>query len=292
MTTDEQVDRQLRDAFENEHAPAWLIEDTLSAIEKKRDTENSPATLREASEPKQAQKRTFTVHRMRRIVATLAVAACLALTFIGINIASNTSDEGDGQSSGASETSLATQAIVGIDVNPSLELTVGEDGVVTDARAVNDDAETVLESVDVVGKPYDEALTDLFASEAFRPYLSNQSYVEIDVLTDNEELASQLMNTSSSALDALPCEGNCMRASEEDYNAAQQAGMGMGRYRMACQLMAADPSVTLEECSNMSMRELRDCMDACMDDESSSNGNGSMMGGQGHGHGAGSMHSE
>jgi hypothetical protein len=311
MTTDEQVDRQLRDAFENEHAPAWLVERTLSAIEEKRDAEGAAAMPSEAGVSEQAQKRTGATHRMRRVVATLAVAACLALTFIGVNIAGTTSDDGGGQSGDVTETTLATQAIVGIDINPSLELTVGEDGVVTDVQAVNADAEAVLESVDIVGVPYEEALADLFASEALQPYLTDQSLVEIDVLTDNDELASQLMSESTSALDTLPCEGDCMRASEEDYDAAKQAGMGMGRYRAACELIALDPSVTLEECSHMSMRELRDRIDACSDDGGSSDdsgdsqcdnssedngnstgsGNGSMNG-QGHGYGAGNMHNE
>ncbi|MGI6033035.1 MAG: anti-sigma-I factor RsgI family protein [Coriobacteriales bacterium] len=301
MTTDEQVDRKLKDAFEDEHAPEWLKERTLSAIEEKRDAENAPAMPSEDSTSKQAKKHAGTTHRMRRVVATLAVAACFALAFIGVNITGTTPNGGDGQSGGAIGTSLATQAIVGIDINPSLELTVEEDGAVTDVRAVNDDAEAVLESVDVVGKSYDEALAELFASEELQPYLTDQSLVEIDVLTDNDELASQLMSKSSSELDSLSCEGNCMRASEEDYNAAKQAGMGMGRYRAACELIAVDPSVTLEECSHMSMRELRDRIDACSDDESSSDdsddgssassGNGSMSG-QGHSHGAGNMNCE
>jgi hypothetical protein len=306
MTTDEEVDRQLKDAFEDERAPEWLKERTLSAIEEKRDAEEAPAMPSEGSTSKQAKKRTGTTHRMRRVVATLAVAACFALAFIGVNITGTTPNGGDGQSDDAATgTSLTTQAIVGIDINPSLELTVGEDGAVTDARAVNADAKAVLEGVDVMGMSYDEALAELFASEELQPYLTDQSLVEIDVLTDNDELASQLMSESSSELDSLSCEGNCMRANEEDYNAAKQAGMGMGRYRAACELIAADPSVTLEECSHMSMRELRDRIDACSGDESSSDesddsqndsssassGNGSMSG-HGHGHGTGNMNCE
>jgi hypothetical protein len=305
MTTDEQVDRRLRDAFENEHAPAWLMERTLSTIEEKRDAEGASARPPEDGMSMQTQQRTAATHRMRRVVATLAAAACLVLTFIGVNITGNTPYDGDGQSGGATETSLATQAIVGIDINPSLELTVGEDGVVTDMQAVNTDAEAVLESVNVVGMSYDEALADLFSSEAFQPYLTDQSLVEINVLTDNDELASQLMSESTSALDALPCEGDCVRANEEDYSAAKQAGMGMGHYRAACELIAVDPSVTLEECSHMSMRELRDRIDACVDDESSSDdsgdsqnddssassGNGSTSGRE-HGSGMDHTHSE
>ena len=107
----------------------------------------------------------------------------------------------------------------------------------------------------------------LTASEAFASFVSTDSYIEINIACDDEAQAQKLEAASNTCLSTLPCKGSCHAADDDEWHAAHEAGMGVGCYRAALELMACDPDVTLEECSHLSMRELRDRLDACADEE-------------------------
>ena len=288
MTTDEQVERQLKEAFQNEHAPASLRNQTLQVIEERRASESRGYSTRR--------------HRkvLLRIALPLAAAACLVLALIGMDVFRSGGDTETQMPSVTAPVELSTQAVVGIDINPSFELVVDSSDTVCEVRPLNADAETALSQVDIQGMRYDQALNEIFTCEAFKPYLGTDSLVEIDVVSDDDELASHLVAVGESALSTLPCEGVCMRSDRALYEDATAAGMGMGRYRTALELTSLDPSVTMEDCSHMSMREMRDRIDACSGDGegpgsgqgcdsatgSSSDDDASTGGGMGHhGHG-------
>ena len=177
--------------------------------------------------------------------AALAAAACLVVAAVGL---------------GGYQLYESPAAYVGIDVNPSVELSVNCFDVVVAARAVNDDGAAVLSEVQLVGQPYDQALGRLMASPALSPYLSNDAVVEISVTSDDERLSDQLVRASDSALAQHQCHGSASSADEATRQEAVAAGMGVARYRAAQELMALDPTVTLEGCAGLSMRQLRDCI--------------------------------
>ena len=71
--------------------------------------------------------------------------------------------------------------------------------------------------------------------------------------------------------------------------------MGCGRYIAAVELSTLDPNVTVDDCHGMSMREIRNRIDACHDRASSSSyGGGASQGGSasGYGDGYGQHHGE
>ncbi len=81
------------------------------------------------------------------------------------------------------------------------------------------------------------------------------------------------------------CEGSCHRADAEAREDAHHAGMGVGKYRAAQQLMELDDSVTLDDCAGMTMRELHDRIDACADGAESGRGEHGAHSGAGQGTG-------
>lgn len=81
------------------------------------------------------------------------------------------------------------------------------------------------------------------------------------------------------------CEGSCHRADAEAREDAHYAGMGVGKYRAAQQLMELDDSVTLDDCAGMTMRELHDRIDACADGAESGRGEHGAHSGAGQGAG-------
>ena len=173
---------------------------------------------------------------------------------------------------------------MGIDVNPSIELGVNRFGVVIDARGINDDGKAVLEALqdeklNLEGKAYEDALQTLFESAALNAYVKSDSFAQLSVLCENEQLAAELQNTSARCLQSVPCEAMCNAVSEQDYRAAQEAGMGVGRYLVAQELIAKNPTYTLDVCQTMTMRQLRDALSECDSSHGEDNG-----GFQGYGH--------
>lgn len=175
--------------------------------------------------------------------AGFALAACLLLCAIGVG----------GFNAYAEET-----AIVGVDLNPSIELGVNRFNRVVDARAVNDDGQAVLDEVSVIGLSYEEALAKIAGSEAFSTYIYDDSFINITVVCEDTTQSSYLVEQSDKEIESLPYAGACHQMSSEAHHEAQEAGMGMGRYAAAQVLMDLDPSITLEECSAMTMRQMRD----------------------------------
>lgn len=187
-------------------------------------------------------------------------------------------------------------AYVDIDVNPAIELTVNPFGVVIGADALNEDGRSVLDAVSVVHRSYREAIDALTRSEILARYVSDDSLIDINVITENGHQANALMEDSDAALASMPGVHACHRADAEMREEASAAGLCVGRYKAACELMELDPSYTLEDCAGMSMRQLRDHIDAChgenndqgeeIPDNSHNNGHG-----KGHGDGHGRHHS-
>ncbi|MEG1434458.1 MAG: hypothetical protein RR934_04080 [Gordonibacter sp.] len=182
-------------------------------------------------------------HGARWRHAAVALAACFALAVVGIVGAKLYFEE---------------TAYVGIDVNPSVELGINRFDIVVSATAFNEDGEGLLQEVPVSGKRYNDAVDALASSAAFEPYLQADAFVEISVTAADARQTDDLQQQSNACLSSLPCEGESQTVDVATREAAMAAGMGTGRYRAALQLIELDPSLSLEDCAAMSMRELRD----------------------------------
>lgn len=229
-------ENRVREAFDEVVLPDSVKERTLQAVDA---LSAEPAVS--ASEAVFAAARRSRAPRTRRWA--FALAACLALCAIGFG----------GFSAFASET-----AQVGIDVNPSIELGLNRFDCVVAARPLNEDGAQLLEGIDLFGKSYDDAMAALTGSELFLSYVGDDGYVEISVSSADEGQAEALAEKSDACLESLPCHGSCQTVSAENREEARAAGMGVGRYNAARELMELDSSVTLEECRTMTMRELRE----------------------------------
>lgn len=281
------LEQRVHEAFDEVTAPDCVKRDTLTYISSYAPQEEAPAftsvpapasvtdpapasaaapVSAPAADPAPARRRAtgFRAFSFRRIAA--AVAACLVLVAVGF-----------GGFAYATPT-----ARVGIDVNPSLELGVNRFGLVVETKALNDDGRALLDAVPLTGLAYADALAALTESDAFAPYSQEDSYIEISVTTNNEEQAQQLRTESDARLQQLPCHGSCHAVDEATSEAAAAAGMGVGRYRAALELMELDSSVTLEECATLSMHELRERIAAITGELPKT--------GEGHGEGKGAEH--
>ena len=262
----------VREAFDAVRAPEELKTATLEAIEARRSqtgdavasagdsASRSAADARDSkseeggrsasltrpgtmAQPSPQRKRRFRV--VRRALAAAACVLAVAAGVFGFRLYNDPA------------------AYVGIDINPSLELSVNTFGTVIGARPLNEDADAVLQSIVLEGKSYEDALAVLLQSEALFTYIDEDAYVSVGVTTDDDALASRLQGASDECLQSSSCNGSCHRVDGATRESAHHAGMGVGKYTAAQELIELDPSVSLEECADMSMRELRDRIEEC-----------------------------
>lgn len=293
--TNDHFERDLREALLRVKAPTSAKARTLAAIEEVRAAEaakaapTAPSTSASATATSSVSTPAAATplapvpasspnpvapaarpSRRRRRWAPLAAAACLLLA--GILCATGW------------HIWQQPAAFVGVDVNPSLELTVNAFDRVVKATAINEDGAAVLDALSLEGQSYEAAFNTLMDSEAMAPYLAEDAFVDVNITAQDSALASELQAQSDAVLASHPYQGACHHADEATREAAAAAGMGVGRYRAACELAELDDSVTVDDCSSMTMRELHDAIDHLCEDESHDHGSAS---GSGTGHGAG-----
>lgn len=171
-----------------------------------------------------------------------AIAACLALVACLI---------------GGVADFLRPVAYVGIDANPSVELTLNRFDIVVGTHALNDDGQRALDKASCMWRPFDDAARDL--DGAMRAIAGEGAVVKVSIDCDNENRYAALAAQSN---DCFGCNGeaHCDRTNAEERQAAHDSGMGVAKYRAYQELQETGVDISAEECASMSMRELRDLL--------------------------------
>ena len=171
-----------------------------------------------------------------------AIAACLALVACLI---------------GGVADFLRPMAYVGIDVNPSVELTLNRFDIVVGTHALNDDGKQALDEASCMWRPFDDVARDL--DGAMRAIAGEDAVVEVSIDCDNESRYAALAAQSNNCF-GCNGEARCDRTNAEERQAAHDSGMGVAKYRAYQKLQEAGVDISTEECASMSMRELRDLL--------------------------------
>lgn len=295
MSTSEE---RIKNAFDEIRMPEGIKDATLKMIEDQAPTQVSSVSSDEStllsgahkgnvvsgddrdhvttSSPSAARARRTTVPFIRRV--GFALAACLILCVVGFG----------GFSAYGKET-----AVIGIELNPSIELGVNRFDIVVDARALNEDGEHVLSKLSVTGKSSDEALSMITQSDAFQSYITEDSFVDVYVICDDEKQSSSLVSQGQQSINSLPCDGTSNHASSETKHEAEEHGMGVSRYEAAKTLISLDVTLTIDDCESMSMKEMRGRIASLDPDNPYAETHGSQNGeGQGYGHGEADMYGQ
>ncbi|MEC4273736.1 hypothetical protein VJ923_11270 [Adlercreutzia sp. R25] len=222
------IEQRLREAYDGERLPDEVRSYALAAIEAARARhvsgdasalndadapaeETFPAAASSAARP--SQLRHLGAKRRSRMFIPLAACLILALAAFGIFGAYRT-----------------PAALVGISVNPSIELAVNPFGKVIAARGLNEDGETVLAEVALDNLSYEEAITCLVKSPAFAPYLTADALVDVSIESDDQRLGADIAEQTDRALADMPCAHRCHRADGSQCGGGRhESGMGHGR---------------------------------------------------------------
>ncbi len=224
----------------------------------------------------QSFRKTFSVYR-RRFIAVIA-AACLAFASLGGGVAY------------ATET-----AYVSIEATPSVELALNCFDIVVKTTASNAAGNDLINQVNVQNKPYDEAVRMLIQAAQGEGMISDSDVVSVTVASNNNGQVNSLVNKAQSTLTSLNCNASYSETNMETREQAQENGLSTGRYRAYLELQSLGSSLSLQDCMNMSMPQLKAAIEALGGSSNAAeNGNnssqgGGQSGGQGSGSGTGSM---
>lgn len=149
---------------------------------------------------------------------------------------------------------------IGLDINPSLELTVNALDRVIALKGKNADGMEVAQTLDVAGMPYDEAMQRILISQELAPYLENGSMISISVVGGGSDAhAEQMLSKVVCRAYAIAEDENVFycQTDKETLAAARASGLCIPRYLAWQLLLEADPDVTPEDVSQMTPEEIR-----------------------------------
>ena len=238
------MSRNLHDAFDNIKA-----DDAMK--------ESARAYLREKTNGYTLRQTRRTGVGFRRLAPALACAALLVVGSMGY------------------QAYFTPTSAISIDINPSMELEVNRFDRVITVQGLNDDGTELAQELDVRFMAYDDALEQIIASDMIQTCLADDGVLSIVVSGENTAQQEEILRCAQRCTSG-ESNAHCYAGTTEDMAEAQALGLPLGKYHAYEELHALDPSITAEEASGMTMRELRDRIDACMgsDEEHHENGGG------------------
>lgn len=176
---------------------------------------------------------------------------------------------------------------ISIDINPSVELGVNRFNRIISFESYNDDGQELIDSLDIKFMDYSEAVDQIVESEDIVSLLSNDEIMTIAVIgtdsTQSEEILSNIQSCTAGKNNTY-----CYFAHSEEVKMAHEVGLSYGKYKAYLELQTLDPTITVDEIKNMTMREIRDRINKLSNDgENETNHFGNGNGHQGNGNGQG-----
>ena len=159
----------------------------------------------------------------------------------------------------------AVDSIVGLDVNPSIELNVNRQEKVLSAKALNDDAVLILDGMDLSGSNLNVAVNALIGSMLKNGYideLKNSILITVENKDSGKsrELQERIVKEIDTILNANSIEGSILSQTlEEDSTLKKLAaayGISIGKAALIQEITAQNPLMTFEDLVNCSIYEL------------------------------------
>lgn len=159
----------------------------------------------------------------------------------------------------------SVDTVIGIDVNPSIELKINKNETVIDAVALNSDAEVILDEMKLSGVDYNVAVNALIGSMLKNGYideLKNSILISVDNADAQKsaELEERLMKeineilSGSSVEPALLAQSVSGDAQLEEL--AAKYNISLGRASLIQKICDADPTKTFDALAQLSVNDL------------------------------------
>ena len=176
------------------------------------------------------------------------LVACVCL-FIGLGYFNN---------------NLKVTSTIGIDVNPSIELTINKNEKVLDVIANNDDAKIILEGMDLSGSNINVAVNALIGSMVRNGYideLANSILISVDNpdSAESERLRQKIVDELNSFINSgnnISVVSQSISSNSDAEALAKQYGISVGKLELIEKLIAKNNLYTYEGLKDLSINEL------------------------------------
>ena len=146
---------------------------------------------------------------------------------------------------------------IDIDINPSIELKVNRFDKVIYAEGRNQDGIELLQGIDTRFVNYEDVVNQILNEEKILDLLNEDGMMTISVVGDNLSQSDRVMKDMEHHSQKHH-NVECLSMEQADSDVAHNLGMSCGKYRQYQILSQYDSSITTEEVSQMSMREIKD----------------------------------
>ena len=211
-------------AFEQIHAGNSLVEKTKSYVH---DSTNGYSKLKRKPSNK--------------TVPLLACVMCLALII------------------GGYFSYVTPVAAISIDINPSLELQVNLYNRIVSVEAFNIDGIDLSGELNIKNLYYVDAINAILENKSVSELISSGELMEVTVACASQNHAEKMRECISDQTSISSGHIYCFNNSSA-VEAAHSAGISFGKYRAYLELCEHDSSITIEDISGMTMREIRDLL--------------------------------
>lgn len=156
-------------------------------------------------------------------------------------------------------------SVVEIDVNPSIELKINRQEKILSASPLNEDADVILDGMDLKGVDLDIALNALIGSMLKNGYVNElRNSVLISVENEDEAKSTALSQRLTEEVNKLLADSSIQGAvlsqaltgTENLERLAKTYGISLGKVAIIQLLIEQDPSLTFEDMANLSINDL------------------------------------
>lgn len=285
--TDGQLDALLRTALDGRCMPDGLADATLAFIHERSGeatpdgsadmpvdpSGNQKARTAESIEaPLPLARRRMPRRRFVQLMAACLATGALAAGGVGAALADET-------------------AQVQVDGSATVELGLNRWNRVVRTWSSDDVLAAAVDALGLVRLPCSEALELLAASGDVMDELARDGHVGLFASSDSEDRASSALAACAESAACFGAGTTCAAVDAQTRSDARDAGMGVSRYLVYLEIAQLDPTVALDDCRALSMRELRALraeLAGDSDEDATGPGNGTGSGkGSGQGRGAG-----
>lgn len=194
----------------------------------------------------------------RRYAPIVAIAACVALVLAlgGLWHHFAAPESPDSDSPIALPPVVADSAVIDIDVNPSVEITVDTAECISAVTAVNTDAALLLSRLDLTQQPLAEGVQTLFGAMVAQGYVTDgNNPVLVTVRSNDATAANRLHTLVNNAVDAAMAQhsltasvtNQTVTTFDEVTEFAQKHGISNGKAAFILKLAEQDPRLEAEK---------------------------------------------
>lgn len=160
---------------------------------------------------------------------------------------------------------LATQAIIGFDVNPSVELSVNRSEKILQVNPRNEEGEAVIGSMQLKGVDLDVAVNALIGSMVKNGYIDdikNSILITVDSrdTAQGVRLQKRLSDEVSELLSGFSLQGAVLsqtsRADRHYKELAEEHGISPGKAALIEQLVKSDPTIGFTDVASLSINDI------------------------------------